>query len=86
MWPTPAASGGDTGGPVGLQGGAGNRAEWQKLRDEYLAQNPVLEDHIYTDAPNRTGRLKGLGNAVVPQVGYLVGSAVMEHDKERRGG
>ena len=31
---------------------------------------------------DRVGALKGYGNAVVPQVGYLVGRAVMEHYME----
>jgi len=34
---------------------------------------------------DRVGALKGYGNAVVPQVGYLVGRAVMEHFLENGG-
>jgi len=33
--------------------------------------------------PDRSHRLKGLGNAVVPQIPELIGRAIMEAENER---
>ena len=33
--------------------------------------------------PNRTHRLKALGNAVVPQIPFIIGQAIMEYENDR---
>jgi hypothetical protein len=35
--------------------------------------------------PNRAKKLKGIGNAVVPQVAHFLGVAIMEADKKMWG-
>ena len=34
--------------------------------------------------PNRVDRLKGLGNAIVPQIAYQIGKAIMEAENDNR--
>lgn len=51
------------------------------------ANKPWVEVEVSADGSvdgvsDRVGQLKGYGNAVVPQVGYLVGRAIMEREKE----
>jgi DNA (cytosine-5)-methyltransferase 1 len=59
----------DTGEPVG-----GTGREWVEAEYDFRGMAYGVSD--------RVGALKGYGNAVVPQVGYLVGRAVMAHYME----
>ena len=34
--------------------------------------------------PNRVDRLRGLGNAIVPQIAYQIGKAIMEAENDNR--
>jgi len=77
----------------GIQGGA--KASPARQMDSGIQDRGALWSERYEDmqrilclahgVSDRVGALKGYGNAVVPQVGYLVGRAVMEHFLENGG-
>ena len=54
--------------------GAPKRVQWVEAEYDFRGVAYGVSD--------RVGALKGYGNAVVPQVGYLVGRAVREHAEE----
>ena len=49
---------------------------------EYWSVEPKL-GRVANGIPDRSHRLKGLGNAVVPQIPELIGRAIMEAENER---
>ena len=55
----------------------GNR--WERYREGYWATEPDV-GRVVNGVPNRTHRLKCLGNAVVPQIPELIGRAILEAD------
>lgn len=62
---------------------------WQNLLDELGAGNVAQRFDTYAGArrvldeiPDRTHRLKALGNAVVPQIPEIIGRAIMEIENE----
>ena len=62
-------------------------AGWERHRDGYWAVEPNV-GRVVDGIPNRSHRLKCLGNAVVPPIPELIGRAIYENNKERneRGG
>ena len=58
----------------------GNR--WERYREGYWATEPDV-GRVANGVPNRTHRLKCLGNAVVPPIPELIGRAIYENNKER---
>ncbi len=50
----------------------------------YWAAEPGL-GRVANGVPNRSHRLKGLGNAVVPQIPEMIGRAILEAEKQNRG-
>ena len=49
---------------------------------EYWATEPEL-GRVANGIPNRSHRLKGLGNAVVPQIPELIGRAILEAENDK---
>lgn len=47
------------------------------------SQHSWEPSRIHVEAPDDTDRLRGLGNAVVPQVGFVIGKALLEWDRLR---
>jgi len=54
---------------------------WERYRDSNWATEPKI-CRVADGIPNRSHRLKCLGNAVVPQIPELIGRAIMEHELE----
>ena len=52
---------------------------WERYREGYWATEPDV-GRVVNGVPNRTHRLKCLGNAVVPQIPELIGRAILEAD------
>jgi DNA (cytosine-5)-methyltransferase 1 len=66
----------DTGQPEGLQGqDRGSRCLADSIR-EWLVEPDV--GRVADGVPARVDRLKGLGNAVVPQIPEIIGRAILE--------
>ena len=49
--------------------------------DKWAAEPDV--GRVAHGIPNRVDRLKALGNAVVPQIPFLIGKAIIEYEKEK---
>ena len=60
----------------------GNQQSWRKASREWPAEPCV--GRVADGVPNRVDRIKGLGNAVVPQLIQAIGELVIEADKEMR--
>lgn len=59
-----------------VRGKKGKGDEWVEIEYDFRG--------VAYGVSHRVGALKGYGNAVVPQVGYLVGRAIMQHAKENQ--
>lgn len=46
----------------------------------HWAQEPPGIPRVAKNVPNRVERLRGIGNAVVPQVAELIGRMIMAHE------
>lgn len=57
-----------------LAGYTENQAQWENQPNVHRVANGV---------PNRVDRLRGLGNAVVPQVAEWIGRRIMEHEGQQ---
>ena len=62
----------------------GHQQSWRKASREWPAE-PCL-GRVADGVPNRVDRIKGLGNAVVPQLIQAIGELVIEADREMRSG
>tara|TARA_R100000808_G_scaffold1302_1_gene6058 strand:- start:1102 stop:2160 length:1059 start_codon:yes stop_codon:yes gene_type:complete len=62
----------------------GHQQSWRKGSREWPAEPCV--GRVADGVPNRVDRIKGLGNAVVPQLIQAIGELVIEADKEMRSG
>jgi DNA (cytosine-5)-methyltransferase 1 len=83
FWRWPQHPGGGLAEP-GMGGGADGLPPWLDVASARAWQSGAWEEGIpRTEAksPGRTLRLKALGNAVVPQVAYAVGVAVMAAER-----
>ena len=52
--------------------------------DGYWDREPEGVPRVATGVKDRVNRLKGLGNAIVPQVVYQIFKAIEEYDNGRR--
>jgi len=52
-------------------------------REQAMAWEPEPTDvpRVAVGIPNRVDRLKGLGNAVVPQIPEIIGRAILEAER-----
>lgn len=64
-----------------IQGGELERA-YTEIGQEQWATEPDV-GRVANGVPSRVDRLRGLGNAVVPQIPELIGRAILEHDPQR---
>ncbi len=62
----------------------GHQQSWREEVREWPAEPCV--GRVADGVPNRVDRIKGLGNAVVPQLIQAIGELVIEADKEMRSG
>ena len=62
----------------------GHQQSWRKASREWPAESCV--GGVADGVPNRVDRIKGLGNAVVPQLIQAIGELVIEADKEMHSG
>ena len=62
----------------------GHQQSWRKGSREWPAEPCV--GRVADGVPNRVDRIKGLGNAVVPQLIQAIGELVIEADREMRSG
>ena len=62
----------------------GHQQSWRKASREWPAEPCV--GRVADGVPNRVDRIKGLGNAVVPQLIQAIGELVIEADREMRSG
>ena len=69
--------------PSGSQGLSGCNSSGGKPR---IWQAEPCVGRVADGVPNRVDRIKGLGNAVVPQLIQAIGNLVMQADKEMRSG
>ena len=59
------------------------RRDYSGVRAEVWGAEPGV-DRVADGVPRRMDRLKGLGNAVVPQIPELIGHAIISHAKSRQ--
>lgn len=64
-----------------LQKKTGN-AEYVRIGEEWAIEPDV--GRVVDGLPDRSHRLKSLGNAVVPQIPEIIGRAIVEHDRLRQ--
>ena len=62
----------------------GHQQSWRKASREWPAEPCV--GRVADGVPNRVDRIKGLGNAVVPQLIQAIGELVIKADREMRSG
>lgn len=54
-------------------------------RQEWWSTEPYIH-RVAHGIPNRSHRLKALGNAIVPQIAQVIGEAIKEYELEKRNG
>ena len=65
----------------GIGSAAKRSAGWERDGNGSWATEPAV-GRVAHGIPNRVDRLKGLGNAVVPQIPAIIGQAIMELEKQ----
>ena len=67
-----------------IQGARGNQSRFkQNLRTCEAWSNQSGVDRVVDGVPNRVDRLRGLGNAVVPQVAEVIGRVIVELEGQK---
>ena len=64
-------------------GSKSSKSRQKQMGREWWKSEPNV-GRVANGIPNRVDRLRGLGNAIVPQIAYQIGKAIMEAENDNR--